>query len=344
MEPIITKLDDNIADLCGLPRGQLYRIRKALYGLPASGRLWYEHYTNSLKKEGYMQSKFDPCLFYCIHESEVTYICLFVDDTYVFSNKQEHMDAFVSRMQKYYQITLDTKGDSFLGIQFTRQLDGSTILTQPKLLNKILKEYPPLGRKYTQDHPYGPMPSRDQLQAIGPSPLTNQSDYLRLLGMLLYLTKSRSDIMAAVSFGASRASKPTTADQQQHIYIVEYIRKTSARGHRIYAASGDPIQFYCTVDASYLLHPDSKGQTGYTIGVYREGTFYNRSAKQALVSTSSTHAETITIFIHPREGPPLSLLNLHRPATSHPTSRHYHGRQFCGHHNHYRRPGLSQEM
>jgi len=295
MEPIITKLDDNIADICGLPRGQLYRIRKALYGLPASGRLWYEHYTDSLKKEGYMQSKFDPCLFYRVNESEVTYICLFVDDTYVFSNKPEHMDAFVSRMQKYYQVTLDIKGDSFLGIQFTRQTDGSTTLTQPKLLNKLLKEYPSLGRKYTQDHPYGPMPSRDQ-QAIGPSPPANQSEYLRILGMLLYLTKSRPDIMAAVSFGASRASKPTTADQQQLMYIVEYIRKTPERGHRIYAASGDPLQFYCTVDASYLLHPDSKGQTGYTIGLYKEGTFYNRSAKQALVSTSSTHAEMRAIF------------------------------------------------
>ena len=80
--------------------------------------------------------------------------------------------------------------------------------------------------------------------------------------MLLYLTKSRPDIMAAVSFGASKASRPTTADNQKLMYIVEYIRKTQSRGHRIYAASGDPLQFYCTVDASYLLHPDSKGQTG----------------------------------------------------------------------------------
>jgi hypothetical protein len=39
-----------------------------------------------------------------------------------------------------------------------------------------------------------------------------------------------------------------------------------------------------------------KGQTGYTIGLYKKGTLYNRSAKQALVSTSSTHAEMRAIF------------------------------------------------
>ena len=295
MEPIITKLDDDIADICGLPRGKLYRIRKALYGLPASGRLWYQHYTERLKEEGYTQSRFDPCLLTRITADETTYICLFVDDTYVFSNKAAHMETFVQRMQKYYQVTLDTTGESFLGIQFTRQPDGSTIMTQPKLLHKLLKEYPPIGRKYNQDHPYGPTPSRDSGDHSTP-PSTNQSEYLRLLGMLLYLTKSRPDIMAAVSFGASKASRPTTVDNQKLMYIVEYIRKTQSRGHRIYAASGDPLQFYCTVDASYLLHPDSKGQTGYTIGLYREGTFYNRSAKQALVSTSSTHAERRAIF------------------------------------------------
>ena len=32
------------------------------------------------------------------------------------------------------------------------------------------------------------------------------------------------------------------------------------------------------------------------IGFYNEGTFYNRSAKQSLVSTSSTHAEMRAIF------------------------------------------------
>ncbi len=53
------------------------------------------------------------------------------------------------------------------------------------------------------------------------------------------------------------------------------------------------IQLYCEVDA---IHPDSKGHTGYTIGLHPNGTFYNRSAKQTLVSTSSTHAEMRALY------------------------------------------------
>ena len=79
--------------------------------------------------------------------------------------------------------------------------------------------------------------------------------------------------------------------------IVDYLRETPEKGHRIYARDKDQnLQFICSVDASYLLHSDSKGHTGYSIGIRRGGTFYNRSSKQSLVSTSSTHAEFRAIF------------------------------------------------
>ena len=206
-------------------------------------------------------------------------------------------------MSKHYTVTLDTSGDSFLGIQFTRNPDGSTTLTQPKLLTKLLQqEYPHTGRHYSQMHPYGPTPGRDYDDRYRSAPPVDHTQYLRLLGMLLYLTKSRPDIMAAVSFGAAKSARPNTYDYQTLLHIVEYVRKTPTRGHRIYRSDGEPLQLYCTVDASYLLHPDSKGQTGYTIGLYKEGTFYNRSVKQTLVSTSSTH-----------QGPFIHLLPIRRP-------------------------------
>jgi hypothetical protein len=56
------------------------------------------------------------------------------------------------------------------------------------------------------------------------------------------------------------------------------------------------------VDASYLLHSDSKGHTGYNRSFYgTTGTFHNRSVKQTAVATSSTHAEARAIFTLAKE-------------------------------------------
>ena len=294
--PIITKLHPLVAQICGLDPNQSYRIMKCLYGLPKSGKLWYEHYRNSLIKEGYMQSKSDPCLFYRVNDEEATYVCLFVDDTFVFSNSEANLDKFLKSMEKYYQVSLDTTAESFLGVHFNHLNDGSVLMTQPKLIQKVLKEYPKIERYVSKKHPYGPPPLTGHEDRYAQSPPCEQRKYLRLLGILLYLTKSRPDIMTAVSFGATKAHSPKDMDYRKLLYIVEYLRITLDKGHRIYRNEGQPVQLHCTVDASYLLHSDSKGHTGYTIGFYNEGTFYNRSAKQSLVSTSSTHAEMRAIF------------------------------------------------
>ena len=125
---------------------------KCLYGLPKSGKLWYEHYTRNLIKEAYAQSQYDPCLFYRINEHETTYICLFVDDTFVFSNTEVNLNTFFENMKKYYQVSLDTTAESFLGIHFDHLTDGSVLMSQPKLLQKVLKEYPQLPGYKSKKH------------------------------------------------------------------------------------------------------------------------------------------------------------------------------------------------
>jgi hypothetical protein len=104
--------------------------------------------------------------------------------------------------------------------------------------------------------------------------------------------ESPPDIMTAVSFGATKSTSPTQTDgDDQLYYIKEFIRATAYKGLRIYIGTSSAIQLYCEVDASDLIHSDSKGHTGYTMGLHPNGTFYNRSAKQTLVSISSTHAD-----------------------------------------------------
>eukprot|EP01036_Dinobryon_divergens_P061934 gene61934-biopygen33799 len=93
---IITTLEPHIAKVCGLDPNQEYRIANALYGLPDSGRIFYIHYKKALLAEGYHMSQFDQCLFYRISPTETTYIIVYVDDTFIFSNTQANIDQVIT--------------------------------------------------------------------------------------------------------------------------------------------------------------------------------------------------------------------------------------------------------
>jgi hypothetical protein len=82
--------------ICGLDPAQEYRIANALYGLPDSGRLFYLHYKKALLAEGCQMSAFDNCLFYCITSTETTYIIVYVDDTFIFSNSKANIDDVIT--------------------------------------------------------------------------------------------------------------------------------------------------------------------------------------------------------------------------------------------------------
>ena len=59
---------------------------------------------------------------------------------------------------------------------------------------------------------------------------------------------------------------------------------------------GRELVLRCHVDASYLVHHDSRSHTGYCMSFGEVGSFYSKSCKQKLVTTSSTHAEMRAAF------------------------------------------------
>ena len=162
--PILTKLEPFVAEICELDPNQLYRIDNCLYALPDSGRHFYRHYRDALIEEACIMSNMDNCLFYKTTEEETTFIVLFVD-ILIFSKHQLDMDQFVVSMNRHYELTLDTKADSFLGINIGHNEDGTVTLTQPKQRQKLFKEHPEeqtsRRKARTPTNPYGPVPSHN---------------------------------------------------------------------------------------------------------------------------------------------------------------------------------------
>lgn len=278
---LIVKLDYDIACVCGLDPEQEYVMIMYLYGLPDASRAYYDAYKDHLSSNGYEVSKYEPCLFYRINEDEETYISIHVDDTFIFSNSEAALNRFANVMQTRFQITMDEDPDAYLlGVHLIEnKTTGSVMLHQPKLLQSLLESY--------------------EEQLDNPPTSITATQYQQLLGTLMYLTKSRPDIQASISFAATHAKDPTLEQYKQLLGVVEYIRKTQHEGLIIHSYEGcdkSKLQLYCHVDASYLTHEDSKSQTGYTLSFGKVGCFYAKSSKQPLVATSSTHAEARALF------------------------------------------------
>jgi hypothetical protein len=120
--------------------------------------------------------------------------------------------------------------------------------------------------------------------------------YLHLLGTLMYLTRSRPDILTATSYASTRASNPTEKDYDALLRIVDYLATTPDYGLILHRHPLQPLQLTCYVDASYLSHGDSKSHTGYFLSFGPVGSFHAKSIKQPLLATSSTHAEAKALY------------------------------------------------
>jgi hypothetical protein len=169
-------------------------------------------------------SAFDSCLFYRITPSETTYIIVYVDDTFIFSNSLVNIDRVITSIGKHYEVTLDREATSFLGLHLAHNTNRTVTITQPKLLADLFSLHPPLkGTTQTPLHPYSPLP-KDTDPTFQPA---DHYAYVRLLGILLYLTKCRPDIMAAVS-----------CDLRDLYYVVEYLRATQdVMGHILHKST-----------------------------------------------------------------------------------------------------------
>ena len=293
--PLYITLPDNVADICGIKRGQLYRIRKYIYGLPDAGREYYKAYSEHLQKGGYERTVSDPCLFVKIRGNSKVYVWCHVDDTFVCATDEGELKMFQDHVRTAFGITVMDNVEEYLGIKMKQFANGDVLMTQPKLLAQLSEEFRDLLDHYFRKPSLSPQ-RKVAVQSSDDSAIS-QTVYLHLLGALLYLTKTRPDIATAVSFGATHSAHPTQGDYIELLHCLHYLESTKEIG--LLLRAGVPnrdLRLTCYVDASYLTHEDSKSHTGFCMSFGEIGTFYSKSSKQTLVTTSSTHAEMKALY------------------------------------------------
>jgi hypothetical protein len=113
----------------GLDRSKYaLRLVKNLYRQKQASRVWYQYLTKGLKELGFTQSSKDKCIF--IH----------VDDTIILGPVKGDVDEAIRLVKTRFQLGEEGHLCDYLGIKVTKLLDGTITLTQPHLIDAILKD------------------------------------------------------------------------------------------------------------------------------------------------------------------------------------------------------------
>ena len=122
----------------GDTKDYVHQLHRNVYGQKQAGRVFYQYLRNKLVNDvGFRQSKVDECVFY---RGNVMYV-LYTDDSLLAGPNLEEIEQAIKDIKKAkLDITIEGDIQDFLGVNIERKEDGTIHLTQPHLIDQILKE------------------------------------------------------------------------------------------------------------------------------------------------------------------------------------------------------------
>jgi hypothetical protein len=176
----------------GNNKTHVLRLIKNLYGQKQAGRVWNQHLAKGLKKAGFVTSKVDECVFY----RGKTVFIVYVDDGIFFGPDLKEIDQAMKNLDAQ-GFNLDMMGDAkdYLGINFERVPDGRVKMSQPQLIEQILKD---MGLSPGANTKSTPCRQSKLQRDLHGAPCKGKFHYRSVVGKLNFLEKgTRPDIAYA---------------------------------------------------------------------------------------------------------------------------------------------------
>ena len=227
--------------------GQLWLLKKTLYGLRRSPIHWYRTIKAKLEEIGLQATAHDPCLFfgYLDDHAEPIYVGVYVDDLKYFSTSDDVEAMFEQRLGS--KLTVDFMGPVcwFLGSKYEweRTEDGrlTVSITQTAKIEEMQEKFGMMNCNAV-DTPYRSGLTVDRIETDNLHPdqkvdLVRQ--YRSLIGGLLWVNRqTRPDISVIVCLLSRYNSNPSAGHFEAAKYVLRYLAGTSDRGIR-FTQSGD---------------------------------------------------------------------------------------------------------
>ena len=103
----------------GSPPEDCYQLKKGIYRLCQAARQFRKKFVDPIKKEtfGFQGSPADPCMLFQENNLGICIIIMYVDDMLIIG-KKDHIQDFVSKIQKEFSVKIQHNLADYLGCEF----------------------------------------------------------------------------------------------------------------------------------------------------------------------------------------------------------------------------------
>ncbi|WZY72232.1 hypothetical protein YC2023_004472 [Brassica napus] len=269
-------------------RGNVLRLKKAIYGLKQSPRAWYNKLSTTLNGRGFKKSELDHTLFTLTTSSGMIALLVYVDDIIITGSDKEGIIATKEFLKSMFEIKDLGEMKYFLGIEICRSKEG-LFMSQRKYTLDLLKGAGAYGGKTAR------MPMEDgykvprEGEIEDSKPYQDPKLYRKLVGKLIYLTITRPDICFAVNQVSQHMQVPKEHHWRMVERILMYLNGSPDQGVWMGCNGSTEVVGYCDADWDGD-RADRRSTTGYCTFIGGNLVTW-KSKKQKVVSCSSAEAE-----------------------------------------------------
>ena len=295
-----------------VPTGEgdrVWRLRKCLYGLKQSPRMWNMTIDKILHDMGFERFVTEHGIYVVGEGADKIFLALYVDDLLIVWSSKESLAEVKERLKLHFKMKDMGSAHFLLGVEIRRRLDGGYFMVQEKYASEVVSRYG-MGDAKIVSTPFEPgstFGSEDVLDQERVDPGMVDVPYRSLVGSLMYLAVcTRPDLSMAVSSLSRYSQNPKMEHWEAAKRVLRYIKGTVGEG--LAYSPGEEIAVWGYSDASYGSDDETKrGRSGFVF--ISGGAAVSWGSKlQDVVALSSTEAEYMAICHAMQEGLYLRML------------------------------------
>jgi hypothetical protein len=262
------------------------KLHKVLFGLKQAPRAWYECLRDFLIENSFRIGNVDSTLFTRKMGKDLFVWQIYVDDIIFGSTNKLFCDEFSKILMDRFEMSMMGVLTFFLGFQIKQGKEG-TFIGQMKYTHDILKKFGMDKAKPIKT----PMGTNCHLDLDLGSTSVDQKVYRSMIGSLLYLYASRSDIMLSVCMCA----RFQAAHKDCHLRVVKRIMRylVLTPNLSLWYPKGSRFELLLYSDANYAGCKVDRKSTSRTSQFLGRSLVSWSSKKQNFVALSMAEAEYI---------------------------------------------------